>query len=47
MWQADTEAISISSGSTPAGSECCGTTLGEEDPRTAAPPSKRMSWARL
>ena len=48
MWQEATAATSISSGSTPAGSDIgAGTTSGEEEPATIAPPSKLISWRRL
>jgi hypothetical protein len=48
MWQEEAEAISASSGSTPAGFEKGGgTTCGEGEAATFAPPSKRQWWARL
>ena len=48
MWQDATEATSASSGSTPAGSDIgTGTTSGEDEPVTIAPPSNRHSWRRL
>ena len=48
MWQEATEATSASSGSTPAASDIGnGTTSGDEDAVTIAPPSNRHSCRRL
>ena len=47
MWQLDSDATNASSGSTAAGSEPgTGTTWGDDDPATTAPPSKRQRCAR-
>jgi len=48
MWQAATAPTSASSGSTPPGSDIgAGTTSGEDEPVTIAPPSKLIEWRRL
>ena len=47
MWQLDSEATNASSGSTAVGSDCgAGTTCGDDEPGTTAPPSKRQRCAR-
>ena len=48
MWQFESAATNISSGSTASSREKgSGTTLGEDEPATVMPPSKRISCARL
>ena len=48
MWQFDSAATNISSGSTASSREKgSGTTLGEDDPTSVMPPSKLISCARL
>ena len=47
MWQEESAATSISSGSTASLTAHLPTTCGEAEPGTAIPPSKRIAWPRL
>ena len=47
MWQLESDATSISSGSTAASTAHLPTTCGEADAGTSVPPSKLTVWARL
>ena len=48
MWQLDSEATKVSSGSMAAASDIgSGTTEGDDEPGTSVPPSKRRTCRRL
>ena len=48
MWHVESDATNASSGSIAAGSENgTRTTLGDDEPGTSMPPSRRITWRRL